>query len=105
MVLVQQQAFGTICAESWGKVRSHTEGGCLGYIQSTAYLADIALRGIGVKQLKEWKLWSTGPSFLRQLIGAWKVGLDIFKAEVCQEDVNTEAIVCTATFMPNYFYS
>ena len=38
------------------KVMSATKGRCPGCIQSTANLADIASRGIGVKQQKEWEL-------------------------------------------------
>ena len=82
------------------KVMSTTEGRCPGYIQSTVNPADIASRGIGVKQQKEWELWSAGRSFLRQPKEEWKVGLDILKPEVCQEDVNAEKIATTATLCP-----
>ena len=82
------------------KVMSATEGRCPGYIQSTANPADIASRGIGVKQRKEWELWSTVPSFLSQSKEEWKFALDILKPEVCQEDVNAEKIVTIATLCP-----
>ena len=82
------------------KVMSTTEGRCPGYIQSTVNPADIASRGIGVKQRKEWELWSTGPFFLCQPKEEWKVGLDILKPEVCKDDVNAEKIVTTATLCP-----
>ena len=69
--------YGIICVPSIaGFCIKYTAARNYANVQSTLNPADIASRGIGVKQRKEWELWSTGPSFLRQPKEEWKVGLE-----------------------------
>ena len=47
-----------------------------GYIQTKNNPADIASRGISLKQENEWKLWTKGPTFLSLPFENWPVKLE-----------------------------
>ena len=62
------------------------------YISSNQNPADVACRGIRVKDEKEYTLWTQGPIFLRQDTDSWQVGMKTLQPPVNHADLEAEIV-------------
>ena len=56
------------------KILTASEGMCPDYVKTSDNPADVASRGISVKQVNDAEMWARGPAFLRQPSESWMTG-------------------------------
>ena len=75
------------------KILDGSSGLCPNYVDTKNNPADMASRGITLKQTKDWKLWVNGPAFLCQPKESWKVAENhCEQLEVAEKDYESEVL-------------
>jgi len=70
------------------KILTISEGQCPQYVQTSDNPADVASRGLVVRQKREFEKWAKGPTFLRQPTESWDFGTS--PPEVDEDAVRAE---------------